>query len=233
MDQSRPSGFCSDRGYYLLPKPHPNSPGSAGLVIIISEHPTIGCFQPASIGLILRSGSGVGRPETLRRGSSLKAAAHVCPGLVSLSDGSDGIVTFFTFGGGIELGQAAGDTTYTIQSESPILEVPEFGQTASRLLAAETGALLAEIAAEWRFNEEGFSRRLADLDPHEFYQAVVRWTLLRYCRSPVLKEAQRDFYNLLRSEEAWLLSKLWRREWRVRPTLLVLASLYPGRLRVV
>ena len=67
---------------------------------------------------------------------------------------------------------------------------------------------MGESQAKWKFEEEEFNRRLAQVDPLQFYVAALQSILLRYERTPSLRETYRDLYNTLEWEKELLAENL-------------------------
>ena len=53
-------------------------------------------------------------------------------------------------------------------------------------------------------NEEGFERRLAQVNATQFYLANFHAILLRYEKSRILREQHHHFYYMLLKEKKWL-----------------------------
>jgi hypothetical protein len=113
-------------------------------------------------------------------------------------------VEFFTFGGWLEAASVPGETFFSLCSPAPVLEVIEPPELITDQLAFETEAMIGEIQARWGSNDEGFARRLAQVDPFEFYLASLHSILLRYKQCQTMQEAFPDLYEMLLKEEGWL-----------------------------
>jgi len=195
-------------GYYLLPKSHPDSPGYTGLLVAIREEPTERHFDPQSMRLRFRDEHDKAKWITLRLHSPLEvpieASLRVCPGKVVLRDRMDKRVDFFVFGGSLEAVSVPGETVYSLRSPAPILELTGDLESVPDQLASETEALISELQARWGLDEEGFARRLAQVDPLQFYLATLEAILARYEQDHTLQEAFHEFYLALHNEKRWL-----------------------------
>ena len=189
-----------DWGYYLLPQAHSHSPGYTGLRIAIRSSPTQLHFDPESIRLRLRDKTGSANWTTLELESPDRGTLHVCPGRVIVRDRLDKRVHFFTFGGSLDVGFAPGVIVYSLLSPAPILELTEPEESIPDQLACETEGLMGELQVSWGSNDEGFVRRLAQVDSLQFYLASLHSILLRYSQSQALQECFDDLYDTLHRE---------------------------------
>ena len=192
-------------GYYLLPKSHPESPGYTGLLVAIRETPTGEHFDPESIRLrIIEEGKETSW-ATFRSEIFFKKSRLVGPGQVSLRDRIDKRVEFFTFGGFLEAVSIPGETVYSLRSLAPILDLNGSPESVADQLAFETEATIAEQAARWGSNEHDFLRRLTQMDPFEFYLAMLHSILQRYEQHSALRRSFHHFYAALLKEKKWLI----------------------------
>jgi hypothetical protein len=209
-------------GYYLLPKSHPDSPGYTGLLVAIRKKPTEKHFDPQTMRLRLRGEYNQAKWTTLGLHSPvelpIKASMHVCPGEVILRDRIDKRADFFTFGGSLEAVSVPGEAVYSLRSPAPVLQLTDDLESVPDQLASETEALIGELQVRWGADEEGFARRLAQVDPLQFYLATLQAILARYERDHhVLEETFHEFYLALRNEKRRLVE---RRQWPAAlPTL--------------
>jgi hypothetical protein len=199
-------------GYYLLPKSHPDSPGYTGLLVAIHKIPTEKHFDPQTIRLRLRDKYDQAKWTTLWLHSPqelpITASMHVCPGEVMLRDRMDKRTNFFVFGGSLEAVSVPGETVYSLRSPAPILKLTDDSESVPDQLASETEALIGELQVRWGSDEEGFARRLAQVDPLQFYVATSQSILARYERGHhALQEAFHEFYFALRKERGWLMER--------------------------
>jgi hypothetical protein len=206
-----------DRGYFLLPRAHPHSPGYTGLRIAIRARPTRLHFDPESIRLRLRDKYGSANWTALELGSPDRGTGHVCPGRVIVRDRLDKRVHFFTFGSSLEVAWAPDVIVYSLHSPAPILELTEPEETIPDQLASETEAMIGEVQASWGSNDAGFARRLAQVDPLQFYLASLHSILLRYGQSRALRESFEDLYDALLAEEKLLMET---NQWPAHPLML-------------
>jgi hypothetical protein len=206
-------------GYYLLPQSHPDSPGYTGLLVAIRKQPTEKHFDPQAIRLRLRDKYDQAKWTTLGLHSPLelpiKASLHVCPGEVILRDRTDKRANFFVFGGSLEAVSVPGEAVYSLRSPAPILQLTDDPESVPDQLASETEALIGELQVRWGSDEEGFARRLAQVDPFQFYLATLQAILARYDRDRhILEKTFHEFYLALRNEKGWLTEK---RQWPTIP----------------
>lgn len=190
-------------GYYLLPRPHPDSPGYAGLVVAIRDQPTGLHFDPETMEIRLLDGDGVVRRTLLTLDTPFSGSRRVCPGRVTLHDRVDKRIELFTFGGSLEAVAVPGETVYLLRSPAPILELNPGVESFSDQLASETEVTLAKIQARWGRNDDGYARRLAQIEAGRFYVASVQSILTRYERAPALKRSFHRFYAELMREKKW------------------------------
>jgi len=217
MDATRVLHEMEGWGYYLLPRAHLHSPGYTGLRIAIRGTPTKLHFDPESIRLRLRDGPGSANWTTLELGSPDQGTGHVCPGRVIVRDRLDKRIHFFTFGGSLEVAFAPGVIVYSLQSPAPILELTEPEESIPDQLASETEAMMGEVQARWGSNDAGFARRLAQVDPFQFYLGSLHSILLRFGHSRALRESFEALYDALLHEEKWLMQT---GQWPAQPLML-------------
>ena len=74
-------------------------------------------------------------------------------------------------------------------------------------MASETEALIGELEVRWGSDEEGFTRRLTQVDPLQFYVATLGSILARYEQDHTLQETFHEFYLALRNEKGRLLER--------------------------
>jgi hypothetical protein len=194
-------------GYYLLPKSHPESPGYTGLLVAIRETPTGEHFDPESIHLRIIEDNKETDWDTFRLKLLFLKSRHTGPGQVSLRDRTGKRANFFTFGGFLEATSIPGETVYSVRSPAPILDLNESSESVAEQLAFESEALIAEQKARWGSNERGFSQRLAEITPLEFYLAVLHSILQRYEENSALLLSFQQLYEALLGEKEWLVKK--------------------------
>jgi hypothetical protein len=210
MDKQSLMELMQDWGYYLLPKSHRDSPGYPGLLVAIRRQPTGKHFDPHRLHLWLRDVDGVVEWRTLDWLTPLETSAHACPGRLILHDRFNKSVEFFTFGGSLEVISELGEMVYSLRSPAPILELAGHSDTVPNQLAAETESLMSGVRVRWASDEEGFNRRLAEVNPLQFYLASLQSILLRYEHSQALEQVSREFVDALHREREWLVAEgLW------------------------
>lgn len=201
--------LMEDWGYYTLEKPHPGSHGYSGLVVAIRKQPTVKHFDPETVHLYLRDEYGLPKGTTLSLISPLDGdTAHVCPGIIRLQDRAGEEVDFYTFGGSLETAVRPDEMVVVVRSPAPILELTDKEETVQDELAAETGALLGQVEINWLDDEEGFSHRLAEIDPLQLYKATLGSLLHRFETDAALEQGfSAPLHNALRQEKRWLASQ--------------------------
>jgi hypothetical protein len=205
--------FMREFGYRLLPAPHPGCPGASGLVVAIRAEPTQEHFDPEEVTLRLRDLWGKADWKELTRHTGWLSSDHVCPGRVLLSDRKGKRTEFFTYGGTLEVEDLLDTRIYTLRSPVPVLSVAALHETWCDEVASATESRIAEAAARWHGDEDGFLRRLADVDPLETYIAAVHSILVEHAESAVLTRFYRQVDEILRAEREWLTEQgLWPEE---------------------
>jgi hypothetical protein len=135
---------------------------------------------------------------------------RVCPGHVILRDRIDKRVEFFTFGGSLEILSTPDAQVYVLRSPAPVLELVAKEETLADQVAAETESLLGQAEALWRHDECGFNRRLAEIEPLQFYESTLHSLIEKCEHSHSLEVTYRELHSALRQEKAWLVGQgLW------------------------
>ncbi|MBN1657309.1 MAG: hypothetical protein JXA93_02855 [Anaerolineae bacterium] len=202
--------FMAGFGYRLLPATYPGCSGALGLVVAIRAEPTEEHFDPEEVTLRLRDLWGMASWKELTRRSGWLPSDRVCPGRVLLSDRHGERTEFFTYGGTLTMEDWPETRIYALRSPAPVLSVDPLRETWCDEVASETECRIAEAAARWHGDEQGFLRRLAEVDPLETYVAAVHSILVEHGGS---SGAQRFYHKLdevLRGEREWLKEQgLW------------------------
>jgi hypothetical protein len=209
--------LVKDWGYYPFARPHPDSLGYGRLLVAIRRQPTGRHFDPQKLHLRLRDEYGLAKWSTLSWLSPLKGSGHACPGLVTLHDRSGKQVYFFTFGGALEATPGADEMVYELRSPAPILELTSHDETVQDQVASETEELLGEIEVKWGEDEKGFSRRLAEVDPLQFYRAALQSLLYRYEHVHTLEQVYHELHDAICREREWFSEK---GQWPAKPSAL-------------
>jgi hypothetical protein len=204
-------------GYHLLDKPHPGSPGHTGLLVAIRKEPSGKHFDPQTLHLRLRDEYGRAGWKTFIWLAPLEGTGRVCPGTVTLKERSGKQVEFYTFGGSLGMIWGSGEVVYSLRSPAPVLELTAHEETIPDQLAAETEELLARIEVKWEKDEKGFSRRLAEIEPFQFYLSALASITNHYEQVHILEEAYHDFSVALHREREWLVE---RHLWPAEPVML-------------
>jgi hypothetical protein len=210
MEHEQPLALLQDLGYRLLPPHHRSSPGYRGLLVALRDSPTGRHFDPEALSLVVRDAEGLAQELVLTREHAGPAPEHVCPGPIAVSDWRDRRVHFFCFGGRLEWSEGPGARAVAIHSPAPILEVTRGQGSIAEDLASEIRSHLAQATAAWHGDEEGLARRLAELEPLEFYVACVHSLLSQHRGSEDLGDLYRDLDRVLAGEREWLREQdLW------------------------
>lgn len=210
MDERTVLEAVKDLGYRLLPQTHRDGPGGTGLLVAIRGEPTGKHFDPRAMHLRLRETQAMAKWRSLSLLSPGPDSDRVCPGRVILSDRFDKRVEFFIFGGSLEVISAPDAQVYALRSSAPVLELAAEEETAADQLAAEVESLLAEVEVQWGHDEHGFNRRLAEMEPLQFYMSTLHSLLEQYEHSHPLEETYHELCGVLRQERAWLVGHgLW------------------------
>jgi hypothetical protein len=213
MDESAVLETIQDLGYRLLPKTHRDSPGGSGLLVALRKVPTGKHFDPKTMQIPLRDMHGMMKRRSLSLLSSGPDSDRVCPGHVRLSDRFDKRVEFFTFGGSLELISAPDAHVYALHSPAPVLELAAEEETVVDQLAAEVESLLAGAETHWEHDEHGFDRRMAEIEPLQFYMGTLHSLLGQYEHCHSLEEIYHELCAMLRQERTWLSGQgLWPEE---------------------
>lgn len=214
MNEQSVFALMKDWGYYPVDKSHPDSLGYTGLMVAIRKEPTGNHFDPQALHLCLQDEYGLARGTTLSMLSPPESTGHVCPGIIRIQDRTDKRVHFYTFGGSLEMAVQPDEMMLTFHSPAPILELGAHPESVQNQIAAEAGEMLAEIEVKWGFDERAFNRRLAGIDPFQFYLAIMQSLLDRYARVRALKETEHALHQALQREKDWLVSK---HQWPAKP----------------
>ena len=210
MDRQSLLELVQHQGYYLFPPSHPDSLGSTGLVVVIRKQPTGKHFDPRTLHLTLRDDKDIARQRTLSWLSPPADSNHVCPGRLILSDRFDKRVEFFTFGGSLEVISEPDKMVHSLHSPAPILELTAQQETLPDQLAFETEALMSKTKATRGLDDRGFNRRLAEVDPFQFYVSALQSILLQYECARTLEELYHESHDaLLREKERLVAEALW------------------------
>jgi hypothetical protein len=213
MDEREVLKAIDGMGYRLLPKNHRDSPGGSGLVVAIRKEPTRKHFDPETVRLRLPDVQGMVKWRSLSLLSPDPGSDRVCAGHVILSDRIDKRVEFYTFGGSLQVISAKDAQVYALLSSAPVLELVAQEDTVPDQLAAETESLLSQLEVRWRHDEHGFNRRLAEIEPFQFYMGTLHSLLEQYKHCHPLEETYHELCGVLRQEKAWLIGqRLWPAE---------------------
>ena len=80
-------------------------------------------------------------------------------------------------------------------------------------LAAEVESLLAGAETHWEHDEHGFDRRMAEIEPLQFYMGTLHSLLGQYEHCHSLEEIYHELCGVLRQERTWFAGQgLWPEE---------------------
>ncbi len=191
-------------GYVLLAPHHPHCPGHSGLVFALHQKPQGAFFEPEAAEVWVRGERGLADRRRIDYAPQPRKNRRVCPGPVVLRDPADEQVHFLTFGGSLTLEVEEDPQVYVLRSPAPILELSDPTEPIPGQLAVEAEALLGRLHAKWGWDDEGFLRWLAQVEPLPFYAAVLSSLTAYLEQSPTLRDQSSDLYELLRREKQWL-----------------------------
>ena len=211
------SQHLNNWGYQLFPESDHYSAGYNELDVVVREEPTNSHYDPESVRLQLRDRDGFASWTTLELGSAFKESRHVCPGRVILRDRVDKRVQFFSFGGSLEASVKPGVVVYSLHSSAPVLGLNQPAQRVTDQFVFETEAIIGKLKADWVVDDAGFGRRLAQIDPLQFYLASVFSILVHLKDAPALQQSLSGLYAMLSRERAWLRET---GQWPVSPSRL-------------
>lgn len=217
MDEQTALQTMERKGYLLLPKAHPASPGYGGLLVAIREEPAGLGYDPQSVRVWIADKIVDPSWETMSYNTPLQRAEQVVTGRLILSNRSKERIEFFSFGGKLESFSTPGATVYSISSQAPIMELFEPRETVPDQLVYETEGILAKVGARLSLDSKDFAHQLAKVDPVVLYAASVYSILLHYQQSNDLRESFPDLYHSLLKEREWLNNG---KQWLTIPTTL-------------
>ena len=201
LDQSR----HPELGYWFSPKSHSNSPGYPGLNVAIYNTASNMHFDPKVIQVPVFTDIDRFHPHGIENMKVFhpwpyRAAYHVAPGMLIISDRNDKKIEAFTFGGKLKINVSTDYTKCLIESDAPIIEASATNVLAVKLLE-EAEILLAERRAVWAQDENEFSARLESVPSDILYAACLQEFQDRIDQSPN-KEIQtiQDFRNFIATE---------------------------------
>jgi hypothetical protein len=187
-------------GYYSLPRPHPESPGYSGLLVVLRQAPYR--HEPERIHLRLHEWDGKTDTIYLHADTDQPLSHVVCPGQIGIRSRQEQEATFFTFGGTLESEALSGETVFSLRSAAPVLELLTKQETVVDLLAAETEALFARVEAQQSLTSQQLMDRLVKAGPEAVYLAVLRSLLVEDEETDVYHNNP-DFSNMLNRERKW------------------------------
>jgi len=187
-------------GYTTLPRPHAESPGYGGLLVVLRQEPT--AHQPETMQLRLHDWDGQMPMMKLHADLNQPLSHVVCPGRIVIRSRQEREVTFYTFGGSLESETLAGETVFSLRSTAPVLELLPDQETVSDLLAAETEDLLARAEPQQQLSSRQMLDQLVKAGPEAVYLAVLQ-SLLPKGEGTAVTHHHPDFSNMLTRERNW------------------------------
>jgi hypothetical protein len=192
-------------GYFLLPPPHPASPGYTGLLVAIRSTPSGKHFDPEKLHLPVVTAQGNPEMVTLERAPASTLAHRVRMGEVLLTDRRDRRAEFFTFGGSLETAELADETVYSLRSPAPILLLTRDLESLPDQFVSEVQVELNTLRMQGHAQAESvFDKRLASIAPQILYGAALRTLSEKYAHAHALHETYPAFYKMLTREIEWL-----------------------------
>ncbi len=200
-------------GFELIDPLHDQSPGYGGLAVAIRKSPTRSHYDPEQVHLVLVDANGSLSSATLEFEPQFQAETRFCAGQIVVRDRVNKRIGFFSYGGTVEVVTVAGEdeTIYYLHSPAPILPLSSgLAPELSESLAAETEALFAKARVQWGENDEGFLRRLAQVDVLTLYASTLESILSVYSHSPAMRHSSLGLYETVQYEVNWLQIKgMW------------------------
>jgi hypothetical protein len=207
MDLQAIIEYVKGWGYRTLPEHHAGSPGHPGLIVAIREKPTRQHYDPYRLQLYLRDVDGRATWRTLSWLTPTAKSDRFCPGPIILHDRHGKEAEFFAFGGTLRTTSRETEWIYVLQSAAPILELTEDEETLSDQLASEVEELMAEAKARWQGDDEGFDKRLGNVDPVQLYTSALFTLLERFQHSRAMMASYAALAELLENEKEWLVQQ--------------------------
>lgn len=188
-------------GYRLYPHPHSHVPGYFKMEVNLRAEPTGHHFDPEQVHLdVILDPIGY-ESLTLSHPWTGATVYQVIIGRILLTDRKKETVTFFSYGGKLNIDNSRDLTVCTIESPAPILRPVRFTSIAS-LLADQTEILLAERRAKDLPDLVDYENYVAHATPAEIYLETLR-LLDERMRDEAYKDGTyiHDFADFLRHEK--------------------------------
>lgn len=205
-------GVMARWGFGLFFPLAPERPGFRVLAVAMRPQPTYAHYDPEFMRLALERGRNLPEWTTLRMESLLPARARVGPGSIILGDRVEKRVTFYTFGGRLEVvrnGLPRAGTLYALSSPAPILALNTMHSVGPEdQLAAAAEALLARERARLRCRGVDPDVQFARLTPEALYAGCIESLYAGYQRAPALVNAFPQLFQTLQRERATLLAAM-------------------------
>lgn len=179
MTDPRPSNL----DYIFYPSRSAGDPGHPRMDITLTEEPREGHFDPVQVQFPAVTGRDEIRPLTVEHPWTLQPDYRVTAGRVTLRNRRGKAQSAFTYGGELKIETRDRQTTCILTSEAPILNLT-VEHSLANLLAVETEALLAERRAAWAHAQEGYEKRLSELEPARLFSACAAALYARFHKLP-------------------------------------------------
>jgi len=176
----------------------PNGPGPAYLLVAIRPDPTLHHYDPERIDYWVTEGIH-GAHREIERDTRLPVETEFSWGLIRIVDRLDVSNEYLTFGGRLAAALIDDTVIAVFTSDAPILRRGGHSQGWDHG-AACVGAFFARVLLAVDY-VPGFEAQLAAASPVDRYAAFVADLVGRYRRSPVLRTADPELWNLLEAEE--------------------------------
>ncbi len=186
----------------------PDRPGFRVLAVAMRPQPTYAHYDPERMRLALERGRNVMERATVYMDSPLTRGTRVGPGNLILEDRVEKRVTFYTYGGRLEVirnGLPRAGTLFALSSPAPILALDTMQSVGVEdQLAAASEALLARLRARQRRRGLDPDAQLAQLSPATLYAGCIQSLYDEYNRVPALGMTFPALHRLLQREQAGL-----------------------------
>jgi hypothetical protein len=193
-------------GYYLLPKPHPCSPGYSGLVVGIRGQPTHRHYDPEWLLLRLRDQTDHNW-TTLKLSPPIASERQVMVGRVTLGDRNNKRIEFYTFGATLETSYDLHWAVYVLRSLAPVLKITGSAHDVADQLATATDELIGRWQAKVGLKGESVIALLGRLSPEQLYLLCLQSLLQRYERLSALGDSYLRTYHMLVNEQQWFTAR--------------------------
>lgn len=194
----------SENGLYALARPHADSPGYTGILIMLANSQHEPLVAPDSVSAWLAD------RETACQWVQF-TAAHPRIGHHQLAFGGvlaekqqGAMARLFVFGGEVNVQATELGPVMIVQSAAPILaQLNRINDTVVDQLAAQAEVLLAEWCSLHEWTEQEARQHLAHIAPETLYLTCLRAILEKFDPHLSLQRAEPALYTMLQRERAW------------------------------